>query len=206
MLTGHRAFDGETVTDVLGAVLRAEPDWKRLPPDTPPAITTLIRRCLRKDARQRLADASTIRLEIDDAIAAPGLENGASSAARVAPASSGARQISLAAAAALGAAIAVAAATAGVMWQGRAPERPAGTLARVTVPLPSDTTLATGPAIALAPDGSTLAFAATRNGITELYVRRLAESEPRVIKDSRGAAAPFFSRIANGSASLPEPR
>jgi len=193
MLTGHRAFDGETVTDVLGAVLRAEPDWQRLPPETPPAITTLIRRCLRKDARQRLADASTIRLEIDDAIAAPGLENGASSAARVAPTSSGARQISLAAAAALGAAIAVAAATAGVMWQGRAPERPAGTLARVTVPLPSDTTLATGPAIALAPDGSTLAFAATRNGIAELYVRRLAESEPRVIKDSRGAAAPFFS-------------
>ena len=70
MLTGRRAFEGDTVTDVLSAVLRAEPDWSRVPAATTPAMTTLMRRCLRKEARQRLADAGTIRLEIDEAPAA----------------------------------------------------------------------------------------------------------------------------------------
>src|SRR5205814_598377 len=38
MLTGRQAFDGEDVQDILGAVLRSEPDWTRLPADLPPSI------------------------------------------------------------------------------------------------------------------------------------------------------------------------
>src|ERR1700688_4257896 len=71
LLTGKAAFHGEDVTDILGAVLRMEPDWSQLPEATPAAIRTLLRRCLRKDKRQRLSDATDVRIEIEDAIAAP---------------------------------------------------------------------------------------------------------------------------------------
>src|SRR2546425_5600336 len=35
MLTGRPAFDGETITDILGAIVRADPDWNALPSTTP---------------------------------------------------------------------------------------------------------------------------------------------------------------------------
>ncbi|HEV2214916.1 MAG TPA: serine/threonine-protein kinase, partial [Terracidiphilus sp.] len=56
MLAGRRAFEGETVSDVLASVIKSEPDWEALPPDTPTGIRKLIRRCLQKDPRQRLHD------------------------------------------------------------------------------------------------------------------------------------------------------
>ena len=60
MLTGRRAFDGEDMTDVLGAVVRLEPDWKAVPSDVTPAVRTLLRSCLVKDRRQRVGDMSTV--------------------------------------------------------------------------------------------------------------------------------------------------
>ena len=59
MLTGRRAFDGEDVGDTLAAVLRAEPDWNALPAETTFPVRTLLRGCLEKDPRQRIADIST---------------------------------------------------------------------------------------------------------------------------------------------------
>src|SRR6516162_3195996 len=38
MLTGRAAFAGETVAEILAAVLTMEPDWKRLPAATPLSI------------------------------------------------------------------------------------------------------------------------------------------------------------------------
>ena len=43
MLTGKRAFDGETVTDTLAAVIRAEPDWSQLPAATPVRVRVLLK-------------------------------------------------------------------------------------------------------------------------------------------------------------------
>ncbi len=54
MLTGDRAFGGETATDVLGAIVHREPDWQALPPDTPRRIRALLQRCLRKDVDRRI--------------------------------------------------------------------------------------------------------------------------------------------------------
>src|SRR5512140_2913292 len=36
MLAGKKAFDGESVSDILVAILDREPDWAALPPATPP--------------------------------------------------------------------------------------------------------------------------------------------------------------------------
>ena len=65
-------FKGETVSHVLAAVLKDEPDWTALPAETPPPIRRLLRRCLEKDRRHRLADAADARLDIDEASAATG--------------------------------------------------------------------------------------------------------------------------------------
>jgi hypothetical protein len=68
MLTGRRAFPGESVTDVLSAVIGKDPAWDALPHTTPAAVRRLLRRCLMKDRRHRLASASDVRLEIEDAL------------------------------------------------------------------------------------------------------------------------------------------
>src|SRR5262249_12022515 len=65
MLTGRRAFDGDDVTETLGRVVTAEPDWSRLPAGLPASIRRLLRRSLKKDPRQRLADMRDARLEIE---------------------------------------------------------------------------------------------------------------------------------------------
>ena len=70
MLTGRAAFEGETVTDTLAAVLDREPTWSALPQTTPAVIRRLIRRCLEKDPARRLRDLGDARLEIEDALAA----------------------------------------------------------------------------------------------------------------------------------------
>ena len=67
MLTGKRAFGGEDVIDTLAEVRRAEPDWAALPAAMPASVHRLLRRCLTKDRKARLADASSLRIEIDDA-------------------------------------------------------------------------------------------------------------------------------------------
>jgi Tol biopolymer transport system component len=71
MLTRQRAFGGDSPTDVLAAVVATEPDWTRLPAETPAAIRTLLRRCLEKNRARRLDSALAARLEIDDTLAAP---------------------------------------------------------------------------------------------------------------------------------------
>ena len=71
MLTGISAFTGETIIEILGAVLKAEPDWSRLPEKTPPSIIKLLRRCLQKDRNRRIHDIADARIEIEDAINEP---------------------------------------------------------------------------------------------------------------------------------------
>ena len=69
MLAGRRLFDGVSTTDALAAVLTTEPDWTRLPQTTPPAVQSLLRRCLQKDKTSRLHDIGDARIEIEEAIA-----------------------------------------------------------------------------------------------------------------------------------------
>jgi serine/threonine-protein kinase len=65
MLTGRATFEGETVSDTLAAVLRADLDWKRLPADTPMRVRRLLNHCLQRDPKRRLRDIGDAWLEID---------------------------------------------------------------------------------------------------------------------------------------------
>src|SRR6201987_4428065 len=68
MLTGRAAFTGETMSDILASVIRAEPDWPSLPESVPPRIHELLRRCLQKDAKLRLRDMGDARILIEEAL------------------------------------------------------------------------------------------------------------------------------------------
>jgi eukaryotic-like serine/threonine-protein kinase len=52
MVTGKRAFTGENTADILAAVVKTEPDLKRVPVK----VRRLLRRCLEKDPKKRLRD------------------------------------------------------------------------------------------------------------------------------------------------------
>src|SRR5215831_1558806 len=68
LITGRRAFQGETFGEIIGNVLHQEPEWDALPASTPESIRRLLRRCLKKDAARRLQDIGDARIEIEDAL------------------------------------------------------------------------------------------------------------------------------------------
>ena len=53
MLTGQKPFVGDDVSDTLALVLKFEPEWDALPPDTPPRVRQLIQTCLQKEPKER---------------------------------------------------------------------------------------------------------------------------------------------------------
>ena len=71
MLSGTRTFDGDVVTETIGAILHKEPPWEALPADVPPHLLALLRRCLQKNPKDRLRDIGDARLELSSPINAP---------------------------------------------------------------------------------------------------------------------------------------
>ena len=72
MLSGRRAFDGKDMAEVLGAVVRLEPNWEALPAGVPVPIRTLLQGCLVKDRGRRVADISTALFVLDKAASLAG--------------------------------------------------------------------------------------------------------------------------------------
>jgi Tol biopolymer transport system component len=187
MLTGQRLFSGETVSDILAGVLRAEVEWKALPAGTPPALERLLRRCLTRDPKARLHDIADARLEIADALAA---KPEAAPAPAEAPPARAARLPW-----ALAAAFALAAAGLGVVAARHAAEKPK--VVRFEVPAPPKTEfqlVSNRPGVVVvSPDGRNLAFSAVSEGQARLYVRALEAIEARPLAGTEAAEFPFWS-------------
>jgi serine/threonine-protein kinase len=66
MLTGRPLFGGETLSDIMAAVLTQEPDWSALPAGTPASVRRLLRRALERDPRRRLQAIGEARLVLED--------------------------------------------------------------------------------------------------------------------------------------------
>jgi len=179
MLTGQRAFRGEGTTDTIVAVLSKEPDWSALLPDTPPAIRRLLRRCLEKDRKRRLADAADARLEIEDALTVP-----ADSAWAIAAPSTRARLPW-----GLVATLSVALVAGLLAW---APWRPAPARAETRVDIVTPATTDTM-SFALSPDGQQIVFVASGDGDSRLWLRSLATTTPQPLAGTEGASFPFWS-------------
>ena len=187
MFTGQRAFDGETTTDVVAAVVTREPAWSQLPAELPVAIRTLLRRCLVKAPEKRLPHIGIARLEIDDAIANPEMLQSASPRR---PTVRGARVNSIGVVMAVSAAIV--AGTAVWLLSRSAPG--VRSVVRLQAALPATTPLAIDQFtrdLALSPDGTRLAYVA--GGQTQLYVRALDQSDATPLAGIVGVRGPFFS-------------
>lgn len=189
MLAGKKAFDGETVTDVLAAVVTRAPDFTALPADTPRRLRTLVERCLEKDPRKRLRDIGEARIVIDDVIANPraaDVEDARATATRT-PAY---RRYLPWLVAAAGLAVAT------VTWvlPERDAARPETTHLSFATP-PTDVIDAgfENAMLAITRDGRTVAYCGRRVGVSRLYVRHLGESEPVELAGTEGARCPFFS-------------
>jgi eukaryotic-like serine/threonine-protein kinase len=177
MVTGKRAFAGDTVSDVVAGILKTEPDWSSLPATMPAAIRRLLARCLAKDPRERLHAIADARLEIDEAQRGPSAVVDRVVAPR--------NRERLAWAAALTAAL-----LAAVVLGFRVATRPVPTASEVRLEITTPAT--TDPSVALSPDGEQIAFLATGSGRPRLWVRSLNSTAARALPGTDGAAFPFW--------------
>jgi Tol biopolymer transport system component len=187
LLTGKQLFQGETVSDTLAAVLRAEPEWSLLPEETPASVRRLLRRCLQKNPRQRLRDVGDARITIQETLAGETTETGSGlslPAATPSPGSSLPQKILLASAGIL---VGAALSFAGLWGWGASLFPPEPPLRRLELPAASS-----GAFPVISPDGRSVAYA--ENG--RLWVHDLDELEPREIPGSEAARA-FWSPDSN---------
>ena len=191
MLAGQRLFGGDTVAQVLARVIDRELDLSALPPSTPAPVRRLLRRCLERDPRRRMRDAGEAISDLEAAASQPETRSEDVEVAAVEPSPLRASRARLAWAAgglALGSLLAAA-----TLWTlAPAPEPPA--VRRLTLDLPAP--MARASALALSPDGSTLAYVA-RTGragrARQLMVRRMDEAGAEPLAGTDGALDPFFS-------------
>ncbi len=188
-LAGKRAFAGETLSDVLAAVLEKEPDWTQLPAGVAAHVRRLLERCLTKDPRERLRDIGDARLEL-------GAHAGAAASATAARRSTRSL-IALVTVAALGGALA----TGLACWPRLASGpgvAPAGSPIRFQIPPPAGSLFNfsgrdAGP-VAFSPDGKWLVFAATDPlGKKQLYLRALDRLAATPLAGTEGGTYPFWS-------------
>jgi eukaryotic-like serine/threonine-protein kinase len=191
MLSGKRLFSGETTSDTLAAVIRAEPEWGALPANIPPRIRDLLRRCLQKDPRQRFQSIGDARIAIEEVL------SGAPEAVASSSAPSSARATwQHAFPWAFSGLLLVTTILFAFGYVLRAPHPASAVVAQIAPP--PDTSFALGgPANglpALSPDGTQLALVALgSDGNQELWVRPLNSSTARPLEETEGANNAFWS-------------
>ena len=182
MLTGRRVFDGDEVSDVLAAVLKETPSMEALPTGTPEPVRRLIRRCLVKDRRERLADLSAARLDIRDALSGdvPAASAVASTTRRRIEPGTIAAMLGVALVAAIGG------------WGFKpvpAVSPPVVTRFQVDLPGGSAWTNVSRQVIAMSPDGTRLAYVADQ----KLFVRALGDFHSTTIAGVINPSEVLFS-------------
>ncbi len=182
-LAGKKAFEGETISDLVARILEREPEWSHLPASTPPRLVELLKRCLRKDARERQRDAGDLRLELEEIA-----RSGGATASSPATAPSSRRMAWLAA---LAATAAIAAFATG--WLMRPATHPP-TSVEFTLEPPAGYTFALPADPRLSPDGRLLVCVVTDSaGVPQLALRPLQRSEIRLLPGTAYATLPFWS-------------
>ena len=185
MLTGRPAFSGETVTDILAAVVTKEPDWSALPAGTPAHVRVLLQRCLRRDPKQRLRDIGDARIALEEVLSGVAKEQIASAGPTL-PVWRRALPWAVAAFCALLAAGLV-------MLRGSGSRLP---LMQTSIVAPEGTqfeTMYRNGAPALSPDGARVAFIASEDGKNSIWIRDLDNTEARQLPGTGGAFYPFWS-------------
>jgi serine/threonine protein kinase/Tol biopolymer transport system component len=185
MLTGRRAFAGDTLSDILASVLKNEPDLTLLPADLDPRLRLLLQRALAKPVKQRWQAIGDLRYEIEQVLANP-------------TQSASPRRGNERVAWILAGVTALTAAVLGVAWlNARAtPDTNATPPLQLSIDLPEGAELAfaSGSALAISPDGTRVAYSAVdASGDEALWVRSLSAATSKRIEGTSGGAQMFWS-------------
>jgi hypothetical protein len=180
MLTGRRAFEGDTVSDTLAAVLRADPEWRRLPAGLHPRLRLMLGRCLTKNGKDRYQGIADARVDVQHVLLDP--RGGLAADVPSALPKTTARLFPWVALTAVVTAVVVGVA----LWTLR-PSAPRPN-SRLTHVLPAGQTFSSTrhPMLAVAPDGSAVVYVANER----LFLRRLDELEATPIRGTEGMASP----------------
>ncbi len=186
MLSGRRAFQGEDISDTLATIIKSDPAWTLLPPDTPQHVLHVLRGCLDKDRRSRIPDISAARFLLLGMERAP-IQMAVPAAIAPHRAASYWKLSTIVLVTALIAAIAA---------TFRSVDRLQPQTTRFFIAPPTGVAFAgTGGAYAvISPDGRALTFTGRGAGGTiQLWVHSLDSFESVVLEDTDGASYPFWS-------------
>ena len=184
MLTGRMPFQAPDVASTIAKVLESNVDLDRLPVNTPASIRRLLRRCLVKDRRDRLGDASSLRIEIDDALRDPhGSSDGAKTPSRRAPWWWRGLPWPIAV-------LVIAVATAGLAGRFFRSDSPRA-ISRLDIALPPGDRFPQPFSLAITPDGRTVFYGAERGGKSFLFRRNLDDVEPVMMAGTEGVIEVF---------------
>jgi serine/threonine-protein kinase len=190
MLTGRRLFAAEDISETLAAVLTRDVSLSSMPADIPARLRALLRDCLTRDPKQRLRDIGDARRVLDQVISGSP-DDAIRVVSTTTPAASKGRMLPWAIAVVALLAVAV------MGWQKfqGAPSAPEPHLMHVTLPFGATTGAygVFGPGIAISRDGTTTVYAGEADKKAGLFVRRLDDPEPKLIRGSEKGSVPFLS-------------
>jgi Tol biopolymer transport system component/tRNA A-37 threonylcarbamoyl transferase component Bud32 len=191
MATRKRAFEGKSQASVISAIMSSDPvPMSSLQPMTPPALDRVVKACLAKDPDGRWQTASDLARELKWIAEGVSQIMSAPTTAAKGFRALGRRALIPG----LGALLLVAVIASLAAWNLKpAPPQP---VTRTVIDLPPGQQLAdleNGPAVALSPDGTQLAYVARQGGTQQLYLRAMNSIEARPIFGTEGAIYPFFS-------------
>ena len=197
MLTGEKAFAGESQASVMASILGADPvPLTTRQPQTPWLLDRLVQRCLAKDPEQRWQSMRDVLLELKSISEGPLQPNLGTAAV---PRRTRTIRRVITALAVLGLPVAAALA---VIYLREAPT-PAPVI-RFTIATPENTSLGrerprlaspiySGATLSVSPDGRQVAFVSRERDATRLWLRPLDTLTPRTLAGTDGAAYPFWS-------------
>ena len=196
-LSGRRPFEGRDVSEVLGGVLRLEPDWEALSGDVPPRVSTILRRCLEKEPKQRVRDIGDVHLALEGAF-----DPGPVSSTDVESPSASGRPWPLALAGFLLGGIVAAVAIWSLVGSSSAVSEtnylqvgvaPADQLGSTRGGQQTENQALSRTAFTVSPNGRRIVFAGMSGATEQLYLRSLGAAEARAIPGTAAADNPFFS-------------
>jgi serine/threonine protein kinase len=185
ILTGRAAFSGKDVTDILAAVIRAEPEWSSLPANLHGRLREVLERCLRKELKDRYHDIADVRVDIQKVLSDPG-----GVLTQPVTAADTRRKLRLglpwiAAMAVLGVIVGGLA-----VWNLRKPEPRQVIRFDYQLPEGQEFSKMLGPPLRISPDGKQIVYSTPQG----LYLRSMDELTAKLVPGTEGNSAnPFFS-------------
>ena len=190
MVTGKRAFGGQSQLSVASAILEKEPEpITAVRPVTPPALDRTIRKCLAKHPDERWQSASDLATQLSWMMDASGTGTAVSAQG---PQQSSARRGWI-----LSAVLALLLIGGVWAWMSSRSAAPAKQVMRFSIRLPEGDALGGTwwwlPSLAISDDGSQVAYVTHHGGDSQIYLRRIGEVTARAVPGTERADMPFFS-------------